>query len=78
MNSLTEGAGQLHRYRVTIEHLFTPHLDDPLYPPLVFETTNQDALMLLFIVNRLRAQLAPDADAAILEGVPRPRSTRPI
>ena len=78
MSTPEDGAGKVHRYRVTIEHLFTPHLDDPLDPPLVFETTNQDALMLLFIVNRLRAQLVPETDLSLLASAPRPRATRPM
>ena len=32
-----------HRYRVTVEHTYTPHPGDPLDPPLVFDTTSQDA-----------------------------------
>jgi hypothetical protein len=69
-----------HQYRVTIEHLYTPHAADPLDPPLVFETSSQDALMLLFIVNRLRGQLEPEADCFMAD-LPRRRraaSTRPL
>ena len=69
---------QAHQYRVTIEHLSTPHLDAPLDAPLVFETTSQDALMLLFIVNRLRANLDGNVDSRILDAVPRRYSTRPL
>ena len=69
-----------HQYRVTIEHLYTPHAADPLDPPLVFETSSQDALMLLFIVNRLRGQLGTEADCFMADP-PRHRraaSTRPL
>ena len=57
-----------HRYRVTIEHLYTPHAGEALDAPLVFETTHQDSLVLLFIAERLRMQ-APSR---------RHGSTRPI
>ena len=67
-----------HQYRVTIEHLSTPHIDEPLDAPLVFETTSQDALMLLFIVNRLRANLGGNVDSRILDATPRRFSTRPL
>ncbi len=69
---------QTHQYRVTIEHLSTPHLNEPLDQPLVFETTSQDALMLLFIVNRLRSGFGRDVDSSILDAVPRRYSTRPL
>jgi len=67
-----------HRYRVTIEHLFTPHEDAVLDAPLIFETTSQDALMLLFIVNRLRAGLGGNVDSCILDATPPRYSTRPL
>lgn len=67
-----------HQYRVTIEHLSTPHPGDPLDAPLVFETTSQDALMLLFIVNRLRASFGGNIDSSILNAAPRRHSTRPL
>ena len=57
-----------HRYRVTIEHLHTPHQGEPLDAPLVFETTHQDSLVLLFIAERLHTR-APSQ---------RRGSTRPI
>jgi len=69
---------QAHQYRVTIEHLSTPHLDQPLDSPLVFETTSQDALMLLFIVNRLRGGLGGNVGSGILDATPRRFSTRPL
>lgn len=67
-----------HQYRVTIEHLSTPHPGDPLDAPLVFETTSQDALILLFIVNRLRASFGGTIDSGILNAAPRCHSTRPL
>ena len=67
-----------HQYRVTIEHLSTPHLDQPLDAPLVFETTSQDALMLLFIVNRLRAGLGGNVDSCMLDATSPRYSTRPL
>ena len=69
-----------HRYRVTVEHLYTPHTGDPLDPPLVFDTTSQDALMLLLIVNRLRGQLGvPEGDDFIMATPQRRRAaTRPL
>jgi hypothetical protein len=69
-----------HQYRVTIEHLYTPHADDALDPPLVFDTTSQDALMLLFIVNRLRSQMGEETDCVLSGLAPRRRtaSTRPL
>ena len=67
---------QNHQYRVTIEHLYTPHSGDALDPPLVFETTSQDALMLMFLVNRLRSQLGAEADFMAVP--PRRASTRPL
>lgn len=69
-----------HRYRVTVEHLYTPHQGDPLDPPLVFETTSQDALMLLLLVNRLRGQLGV-AEDDFVTATPPPRrraATRPL
>ena len=69
---------QAHQYRVTIEHLSTPYIDEPLDAPLVFETTSQDALMLLFIVNRLRANLGGNVDSRILDATRRRFSTRPL
>ena len=73
------GADSPHRYRVTIEHLYTPHVGDALDPPLVFETCSQEALMLLFLVSRLR--LADDVEdgTIVFDGGPaRRQSTRPI
>ncbi len=69
-----------HQYRVTIEHLYTPHVGDTLDPPLVFDTTSQDALMLLFIVNRLRNQMGAEVDSVLSGLAPRRRtaSTRPL
>jgi hypothetical protein len=67
-----------HQYRVTIEHLSTPDADEPLDKALVFETTSSDALMLLFIVNRLRAKLGGDVDNSILDATLQRRSTRPL
>ena len=69
-----------HRYRVTVEHLYTPHSGDLLDPPLTFETTSQDALMLLYLVNRMRGQLAPEAERVMADPPPRRRaaSTRPL
>ena len=69
-----------HRYRVTIEHLYTPHAGDGLDPTLVFDTTSQDALMLLFIVNRLRSELGEETDHVLSGLAPRRRtvSTRPL
>jgi len=71
-----------HTYRVTVEHLYTPHTGDGLDPPLVFETTSQDALMLLLLVNRLRGQLgAAEDDEDFLIATPPPRrrtATRPL
>ena len=69
-----------HQYRVTIEHLYTPHAADPLDPPLVFETSSQDALMLLFIVNRLRSEVSCEVDSVLsgLAPLGRAASTRPL
>lgn len=67
-----------HQYRVTIEHLSTPHIDEALDAPLVFETTSQDALMLLFIVNRLRAGLGGNVDSCMLDATSPRYSTRPL
>ena len=68
-----------HQYRVTIEHTYTPHAGDALDPPLVFNTTSQDALMLLFIVNRLRSEMGCDVDSVLTGLAPRRRSsTRPL
>ena len=70
-----------HRYRVTVEHLYTPHAGDPLDPPLVFDTTSQDALMLLLIGNRLRGQLGVPEDDDFIMATPPPRrrtATRPL
>jgi hypothetical protein len=65
-----------HRYRVTIEHLSAPHADQPLDAPLVFETDSQDALMLLFISERLRAGTRDVADGGIRDTAPRRQSIR--
>jgi hypothetical protein len=69
-----------HQYRVTIEHLHTPYPGEPLDQPLVFETSSRDALMLLFIVNRLRGQLGAEADCFMADPPRRRRaaSTRPL
>jgi hypothetical protein len=71
-----------HRYRVTVEHVHTPHAGDPLDPPLVFETSNQDALMLLFIVNRLRGgacEMREEESAIVIDQTqPQRWSTRPM
>jgi hypothetical protein len=70
-----------HRYKVTVEHLYTPHAGDPLDPPLVFETTSQDALMLLLLVNRLRGQLGTAECEDFVMSTPPPRrraATRPL
>jgi hypothetical protein len=69
-----------HRYRVTVEHLYTPHSGAPLDPPLTFETSSQDALMLLFLVNRMRGQLGAETECVMASPPPRRRSasTRPI
>ncbi len=69
-----------HQYRVTIEHLYTPHAGDALDAPLVFETSSRDALMLLFIVNRLRNELGSEVDSVLSGLAPRRRavSTRPL
>ena len=67
-----------HQYRVTIEHLSTPHIDEPLDAALVFETSSQDALMLLFIVNRLRSSLGGNVDSSILDATQQRFSTRPL
>jgi hypothetical protein len=74
------GSANCHQYRVTIEHLHTPHAGDTLDPPLVFETTSEDALMLLFIVNRLRRQMEGGMDSVPTGLAPRrrPASTRPL
>ena len=48
----------LHHYRVTIEHLREPQGGEPLDRPLVFDTTHQDPLILLFIAERLHAAAA--------------------
>jgi hypothetical protein len=78
MKTCREGAGK-HRYRVTVEHLYTPHTEDPLDPPLVFETSNQDALMLLFLVNRLRGGPSVEEDVLVINARPERRgSTRPM
>lgn len=69
-----------HQYRVTVEHLYSPHPGEALDPPLVFETSSQDALMLLYLVNRMRERLGPDADEPLFDLPPRRRvhSTRPL
>jgi hypothetical protein len=70
-----------HRYRVTVEHTYSPHPGEPLDPPLVFDTTSQDALMLLLIVNRLRGQLGMAAEDFIGAAPPPSRRrapTRPL
>lgn len=79
MSSYRERAARPHRYRVTVEHLSTPHAGDPLDPPLVFETSNQDALMLLFIVNRLGQRNDVADGPVVFDASPAERSsTRPM
>lgn len=65
-----------HRYRVTIEHLSAPDADEVLDPPLVFETDSQDALMLLFLFERLRAGVRGVADGGTRDARPRRQSIR--
>jgi hypothetical protein len=79
MKTYRERAAQPHRYRVTVEHLYTPHTGDALDPPLVFETSNQEALMLLFIVNRLGQRNDIAADPVVFDTSPAQcNSTRPM
>ena len=44
----------------------------------MFETSSQDALMLLFIVNRLRSSLGGNVDSSILDATQQRFSTRPL
>jgi hypothetical protein len=79
MNHDRERAARPHRYRVTIEHLYTPNTADGLDPPVVFETSNTEALMLLFIVNRLRLAEDFDDGPIVFDAWPTQRSsTRPM
>lgn len=80
MNARPKEHAKEHVYRVTVEHLHTPHDGDALDPPLTFQTTSQDALLLLLLVNRLRGQLGAQlADDFIVAPPPHRRtSTRPL
>lgn len=79
MKNYRERAARPHRYRITVEHLYSPITGDELDPPLVFETSNTEALMLLFIVNRLRLADELEDGPIVFDAWPAQRgSTRPM
>ena len=52
-----------HRYRVTVEHLATPHGDGDTHPPLSFEAVNHDEI--LGIADRSAAGGQYDRDESV-------------
>ena len=58
-----------HQYRITVEHLATPNVDDKLNQPLVFTASNHDDVFK--IKERISGKLGlkPTAEAPFIVGL---------
>jgi hypothetical protein len=57
-----------HRYRITVEHIATPHAGEPLHPPLVFEAGNHDEILGIVARNQARGPFDRETTAALMVG----------